>query len=89
MSKQFYADDSTVGVCERNYTGLQIKLRQVGNEMLQWFDITFVQANLSTYKFQCVVFSKSEEKRPLCLNTDAILQPQECVKALWINIHCR
>ncbi len=55
-----YAGDKTVGVCDRNYNGLQVKLRQVGNEMLQWFDINFMQVNPSN--FQYIVFSKSEEK---------------------------
>ncbi len=82
-----YADDNTVGVCDRNYAGLQIKLRQVGNEMLQWFDIDIVQAN--PYKFQYIMFSKCEETRSLCLNAGVILQPQECVKVLGINIDTR
>ena len=79
-----YADDNTVGVCDRNYNGLHVKLRQVGNEMLEWFDINFMQANPS--KFQYIVFSKEQEKRPLCLNAGVMLQPQECVKLLRINV---
>ncbi len=55
--------------------------------MLEWFDINFMQANPS--KYQYIVFSKKQEKRPLCLNAGVILQPQECVKLLGINVDFR
>ena len=83
----YYADDNAVGVCDCNYNGLQIKLRQVGKDMLQWFDMNVMQANPS--KFQYMVFSKSEEKRPLRLNAGVILQPQECVNVLGTNTDSR
>ncbi len=56
------------------------KFRQVRNEMLQWFGIDFMQANPS--QFQNIVFAKSEEKRPMCLNGRVILQSQKSFKVL-------
>ena len=59
-----YAADNTVDVCNRDVTAVMgyiiIKLRQVGNEMLEWFHINFMQTNPS--KFQYIVFSKTPEK---------------------------
>ncbi len=59
-----YGDNKTVGVCDRNYDGLHIKFRQVGNEKLKWrFDVNIMQANPS--KFHCIVVSKKLGKTVL------------------------
>ncbi len=66
-----YADDNTAGVCDRTPDEVCSGLERTAASRLHWFQINFIQGNLS--KFQFMLFGKNREEYNVELAPDLTL----------------
>jgi len=79
-----YADGNIIGWFGNNVTDLSEKLKNVSKVMVKWFNDNLMKVNPN--KFQLIVFNRSSNTDPICLNNINI----ECrgyVKLLRVNFN--
>ncbi len=82
-----YAPDNTAGVCGRTPDEVYSRLEWTVASMLHWFQINFIEANLSNFHF--MLFAKNRDEYSVELAPDGTLVSCPSVYLLGVILDCR
>ena len=80
-----YADDNTIGCSGKYPQEVQMKLENVSNVMLKWFDENMMKANPE--KFQYIIFNRNKKDGVNVINVNnVVIESSPVVKLLGVHV---